>query len=49
VYVVDIDRGHSTGATGEVDTTWALVWHFNESGKVDRSSTCPVISIRLTR
>jgi uncharacterized protein len=34
---------------GEVDTTWALVWHLNESGKVDRSSTCPVISIRWTR
>jgi len=31
--VVDIHRGYSTG---EVDTTLALAWHFNESRKVDR-------------
>ncbi len=35
-YVVDIHRGYSTQGVGEVDTTWALVWHFNADGKVDR-------------
>ncbi|MEM9037801.1 MAG: nuclear transport factor 2 family protein [Actinomycetota bacterium] len=35
-YVVDIHRGYSTQGTGQVDTTWALVWHFDEAGKVDR-------------
>ncbi|MEM7324151.1 MAG: nuclear transport factor 2 family protein [Actinomycetota bacterium] len=35
-YVVDIHRGYSTKLNGAVDTTWALVWHFNQSGKVDR-------------
>jgi uncharacterized protein len=35
-YVVDIHRGYSTLGEGAVDTTWALVWHFNADGKVDR-------------
>lgn len=35
-YVVDIHRGYSTAGTGKVDTTWALVWHFDAEGKVDR-------------
>lgn len=35
-YVVDIHRGYSTAGVGGVDTTWALVWHFDGSGKVDR-------------
>ncbi|MFD5513935.1 nuclear transport factor 2 family protein [Streptomyces sp. NPDC059761] len=35
-YVVDIHRGWSTEGVGEVDTLWALVWHFNAEGKVDR-------------
>ncbi len=35
-YVVDIHRGYSTRGAGQVDTTWALVWHFNAAGKVDR-------------
>ncbi|MEU0843721.1 nuclear transport factor 2 family protein [Streptomyces sp. NPDC005962] len=35
-YVVDIHRGWTTEGTGKVDTTWALVWHFNHEGKVDR-------------
>lgn len=35
-YVVDIHRGYSTAGEGKVDTTWALVWHFNGDGKVDR-------------
>jgi len=35
-YVVDVHRGWSTAGTGEVDTNWALVWHFDEDGKVDR-------------
>ncbi|GHJ42961.1 hypothetical protein Cs7R123_03030 [Catellatospora sp. TT07R-123] len=35
-YVVDIHRGWSTKGTGGVDTIWALVWHFNAEGKVDR-------------
>ena len=35
-YVVDIHRGYSTQGVGKVDTTWALVWHFNADGKVDR-------------
>lgn len=35
-YVVDIHRGWTTTGVGKVDTMWALVWHFNASGKVDR-------------
>ncbi|MFE5285440.1 nuclear transport factor 2 family protein [Nocardia sp. NPDC056611] len=35
-YVVDIHRGYSTAGEGKVDTMWALVWHFNADGKVDR-------------
>ncbi|SEM56452.1 nuclear transport factor 2 family protein [Streptacidiphilus jiangxiensis] len=35
-YVVDIHRGWSTEGVGKVDTMWALVWHFNADGKVDR-------------
>jgi len=35
-YVVDVHRGWSTRGTGGVDTIWALVWHFNADGKVDR-------------
>jgi len=34
-YVVDVHRGWSTALQGRVDTTWALVWHFNARGKVD--------------
>jgi len=34
--VVDVHRGYSTLGIGRVDTTWALVWHFNPEGKVDR-------------
>ncbi len=35
-HVVDIHRGWTTEGTGRVDTTWALVWHFNTAGHVDR-------------
>lgn len=35
-YVVDVHRGWTTEGVGRVDTTWALVWHFNSEGKVDR-------------
>ncbi|WP_067827803.1 nuclear transport factor 2 family protein [Actinomadura kijaniata] len=35
-YVVDIHRGWTTQGVGKVDTLWALVWHFNPDGKVDR-------------
>jgi uncharacterized protein len=35
-YVVDIHRGWTTKGTGKVDTMWALVWHFNREGKIDR-------------
>jgi len=35
-YVVDIHRGWTTKGTGKVDTLWALVWHFNAEGEVDR-------------
>ncbi|CAL9647063.1 nuclear transport factor 2 family protein [Streptomyces sp. enrichment culture] len=35
-YVVDIHRGWTTQGTGKVDTLWALVWHFDTDGKVDR-------------
>ncbi|GAA0281264.1 hypothetical protein GCM10009527_092060 [Actinomadura nitritigenes] len=35
-YVVDIHRGWTTEGIGKVDTMWALVWHFNADGKVDR-------------
>jgi hypothetical protein len=34
-YVVDVHRGWSTSLRGQVDTTWALVWHFTPNGKVD--------------
>lgn len=33
-YVVDIHRGFSNRGEGKVDTLWALVWHFNDEGKV---------------
>jgi hypothetical protein len=32
----------STDGTGEVDWTWALVWHFNDSGRSTGSSTSRV-------
>ncbi|MGW6707277.1 nuclear transport factor 2 family protein [Streptomyces sp. NPDC054956] len=35
-YVVDVHRGWTTGGVGKVDTLWALVWHFDADGKVDR-------------
>ncbi|WAL66836.1 nuclear transport factor 2 family protein [Amycolatopsis cynarae] len=35
-YVVDIHRGWTTEGVGKVDTLWALVWHFNAEGKIDR-------------
>ncbi|MET7680811.1 hypothetical protein [Streptomyces sp. NPDC005423] len=35
-YVVDIHRGWTTRGVGEVDTMWALVWHFDADGRVDR-------------
>jgi uncharacterized protein len=35
-YVVDIHRGWTTEGIGQVDTLWALVWHFNADGKADR-------------
>ena len=35
-YVVDIHRGWTTEGNGKVDTVWALVWHFDREGKVDR-------------
>ncbi|MEV4005539.1 nuclear transport factor 2 family protein [Actinomadura sp. NPDC049753] len=35
-YVVDIHHGWTTEGIGKVDTMWALVWHFNADGKVDR-------------
>jgi hypothetical protein len=35
-YVVDIHRGYTTQGEGKVDTTWALVWHFDANNKVDR-------------
>jgi ketosteroid isomerase-like protein len=35
-YVVDIHRGWTTEGVGQVDTLWALVWHFNADGKADR-------------
>lgn len=35
-YVVDVHRGWTTQGTGKVDTLWALVWHFDTDGKVDR-------------
>jgi len=37
-YVVDIHRGWSTEGDDNVDTNWALVWHFDDDGKVDRVS-----------
>ena len=35
-HVVDIHRGWTTKGVGKVDAVWALVWHFNADGKVDR-------------
>jgi ketosteroid isomerase-like protein len=35
-YVVDVHRGYSTDGVGVVDTIWALIWHFDGDGKVDR-------------
>ncbi|MET7355367.1 hypothetical protein [Streptomyces mirabilis] len=35
-YVVDIHRGWTTQDVGPVDTMWALVWHFDADGQVDR-------------
>ncbi|MEV0145040.1 MULTISPECIES: nuclear transport factor 2 family protein [unclassified Nonomuraea] len=35
-YVVDVHRGWTTEGIGKVDTLWALVWHFNADGKVDK-------------
>jgi hypothetical protein len=35
-YVVDVHRGWTTEGVGQVDTLWALVWHFNADGKADR-------------
>jgi uncharacterized protein len=35
-YVVDIPRCYSMGGDGKVDTTWALVWHLDAAGMVDR-------------
>ncbi|MEU4704715.1 hypothetical protein, partial [Nonomuraea dietziae] len=32
----DVHRGWTTQGIGKVDTLWALVWHFNADGKVDR-------------
>ncbi|GAA0927331.1 nuclear transport factor 2 family protein [Nonomuraea longicatena] len=37
-HVVDIHRGWTTEGVGSVDTVWALVWHFDGEGKVDRVS-----------
>ena len=39
--VVDLHRGYSTGGDGKVDTTWALVWHLDAAGKVDRVVNLP--------
>lgn len=35
-YVVDVHRGYTTKGVGLVDTTWALVWHFDSDNRVDR-------------
>ncbi|MEU3503387.1 nuclear transport factor 2 family protein [Streptomyces hundungensis] len=35
-YVVDIHRGWTTRGMGQGDTMWALVWHFDSDGQVDR-------------
>jgi uncharacterized protein len=35
-YVVDLHHGYFMGGDGKVDTTWALVWHLDAAGKVDR-------------
>ena len=34
-YVVDVHRGWSTALEGKVDTMWALVWHFDDQGRID--------------
>ena len=47
-YVVDIHRGYSTQGTGAVDTTWALIWHFDDDGRSTEWSTCPETSTRWT-
>ncbi|QQQ77715.1 nuclear transport factor 2 family protein [Saccharothrix sp. 6-C] len=35
-YVVDVHRGWTTAGEGKVDTLWALLWHFDADGKIDR-------------
>jgi uncharacterized protein len=35
-YFIDIHRGWSTEGVGNIDTTWALVWHFGADGMADR-------------
>jgi hypothetical protein len=35
-YVVDVHRCWTTQGVGRVDTMWALVWHFDAAGRVDR-------------
>ncbi|GAA4931090.1 hypothetical protein GCM10023334_038180 [Nonomuraea thailandensis] len=35
-HVVDVHRGWTTQGDGEVDTLWALVWHFDAGGRADR-------------
>jgi ketosteroid isomerase-like protein len=35
-HVVDVHRGWTTEGVGKVDTMWALVWHFNPDGRIDR-------------
>lgn len=35
-YVVDIHRGWSNAGIGSVNTLWALIWHFDRNGKVDK-------------
>jgi uncharacterized protein len=35
-FVVDVHRGWTTDGVGKVDTLWALVWHFDTAGKIDR-------------
>lgn len=34
-YVVDVHRGWSTALEGKVDAIWALVWHFDDEGRID--------------
>ncbi|XVS65884.1 nuclear transport factor 2 family protein [Actinosynnema sp. CA-299493] len=35
-YVVDVHRGWTTAGEGKVDTLWALLWHFDDDGRIDR-------------